>query len=362
MGVARMVQQWTAGVNDLFCSLHGHTTKTLACFSFAMCLCSHCHSGKLAASVVSSAKPASSRRRWERLLAHHALDGSAALRELSGGMLSSWTGRKLLLVLDETPNGEDLRSLRLGVAYHHRVLNLNARCYPTDRPPMPMPKLVCCLLRQTAPLLPPDAQVTFVCDRGLAWPSVMDCVRELGWHHVLRLQRTTRVKSADGTVLAAGELVKRAGQCWHGTAQIFKKAGWRNAHVSIVWDKRAKEPWILAAKEDGARGLRAACSYAKRNWCEQSFRDEKSNGFRWDESHVHDPRRAMILVLVMTLAAVLSISLGTWLIKRGRRRDLDPHRLRRLSVFQLGMRWLHHLLTIDQDCAVPPYLPYLHPS
>lgn len=369
MGATRMVQQWTASVNALFGSLHGHTLKALAAFSAAMCLGGHCHSGPLAASVVSTAKPASSRRRWERLLANDALDGTAALADLAAHVLRAWGGgRPLLLVLDETPGHGDLRSMRLGVAYRKRLLTLGAVCYPKDHPPVPMPALICRMLAGVAALIPPGAAVTFLCDRGLAWPSVLDATRRLGWGHVLRLQKSTRVKLPDGRIVAAGDLVtRRRGkrrQCWHGRATIFKKAGWRDAHVSVVWDRRCKEPWILAAPADGGglHGLHAACAYAKRNWCEQGFRDEKSGGFRWDQSRVADPARMMKLIVVMTLAMLLSISLGTWLLKSGRRRELDPHRRRRLSVFQLGLRWLHHLLVLVDDGTLPPYLPYLHPS
>lgn len=363
MGATRMVEQWTAAVNNLFPALHGHTRKALACFSHAMCLAGHCHSGRLAAAAASGAKPASSRRRWERLLANDSLDGSAALRELSGGLVGHWSGRHLLLVLDETPNGEGLRSLRLGVAYRKRLLNLAACCYPTDQIPMPMAQLIIRMLRQVARLLPPDVKVTFLCDRGLAWPSVMDCVRKLGWDHVLRLQSSTRVKRPDGRIVAARELVQKPGQRWHGCVSIFKKAGWRTAQLSVVWDERAREPWILAARENSnLRGVRAAMAYMRRNWCEQSFRDEKSNGLHWELSRVKDPERAMIVVLVMTLATLLSISLGTWLVKSGCRHDLDPHTSRRLSFFQLGMRWLMHCVILEEDGPMPPRLPYLHPS
>ena len=366
--LTRMVHEWTDAVNDLLPTLHGHTRKALASFSYAMCVAGHCHSGPLAASVPSQAKPASSRRRWERLLANDALDGSATLLQLSESVLKNLPAAgqrpKVLLVLDETPNGEGLRSLRLGLAYRKRLLNLAAYCYPTGQLPCAMPRLICRMIKEIAQLLPPDAIVTFLCDRGLAWPSVMDEVCRHGWDHVLRLQRTTRVKTPDGKVVAAGSLVKRAGaKPWQGRAVIFKKAGWREAYVTVVWDKRAKEPWILAARSDSnKRGLRAACAYAKRNWCEQTFRDEKSHGFHWHESHVTDATRAMKLVLVMTLATLLSISLGTWLIKAGHRRDLDPHHFRRLSVFQLGMRWLQHLLVHLGDSVLPPHLPYLYPK
>lgn len=161
-----------------------------------MCAAGHCRSGKLAPWAPSAARPASSRGRWERLLANDTLDGSAALAELAGGIVGTRTGRKPLLVLDETPNKEDLRSPRLGVAYHKRLVNLNARCYPTDKPPMSMPKPVCRMLRETARALPP-AEVTFLCDRGLAWPSVMDCVRELGWSRTAAAGTWTLIACGD---------------------------------------------------------------------------------------------------------------------------------------------------------------------
>src|SRR5687768_14781673 len=239
MGAARMVCQWTASVKGLLPSLHGHTAKSLSCFSVAMCLAGHCHSGKLAAAAVSDAKPASSQRRWERLLANPRLDARPTIAELAASILQNWSGRTLLLVLDETPNGQDLRCMRLGIAYRKRLLSLAAVCYPTDRPPLPMPQLICKMLREVAALMPPGVAVTLLCDRGLAWPVVIDRVRALGWGHVVRLQRTTRVTLSDGRVVAAGDLVRRPGQRYSGQVQIFKEAGWRAARLSVVWDRRS---------------------------------------------------------------------------------------------------------------------------
>src|SRR4051812_31872904 len=112
-----MVQQWTDSVKALFCSIHGHTLKALAAFSFAMCVCGHCQSGPLAAAVISAAKTASNRRRWERLMANPRWDGRAALAELAAGITAGLPAHRLLLVLDETPGRGDLRSMRLGIAY-----------------------------------------------------------------------------------------------------------------------------------------------------------------------------------------------------------------------------------------------------
>jgi len=172
MGAAKRVQQWTAAVNNLLGSLHGHRVNALACFSFAMGLAGPGHSGKLVACVATDTKPARSRRRWERLWANARLEARPAMAELSASLLKPGSGRKLLRVLDQTPNGGDLRCMRLGVAYRKRLLSIAAECYPTDHAPLPMPKLIGKMLSKAAKLLPPDVQVTLLCDRGLSGPAV----------------------------------------------------------------------------------------------------------------------------------------------------------------------------------------------
>ena len=54
-----------------------------------------------------------------------------------------------------------------------------------------------------------------------------------------------------------------------------------------------------------------------------------------------DPAHGSRLVALLALATLLAASLGTWVLKSGRRRWLESGRRRALSVFQLGLRWLH---------------------
>ena len=62
------------------------------------------------------------------------------------------------------------------------------------------------------------------------------------------------------------------------------------------------------------------------------------------------------------LAMLLTLSVGSWLIKRGQRHILDPHGRRRLSLFQLGRRWLIHQSGKDPPGdALPHGLPLLRP-
>jgi hypothetical protein len=364
VGATEMVRQWRHGLKRLLPGLHGHVLNALAVFSVSAALAGHCHGGRLAAVAPSPrAKVLSRQRRWERLLGNRRLGPARAMGMLAGALLP-WLGaagrRRVVLILDETPGGVGgrLRCMRLSVAYRKRSLPVAFECYGAGRPPLPMPRLLSRLLRRAARSLPRGVEVTLLADRGLSWPSVLDCCAALGWHYVLRLQRDTRVRVEGRVVKSAWEL---AG--WRGArrlapgVEVFKDAGWRRANVVATWEVGCREPWLLAS--DLPATFMRCRNYCRRAWCEQSHRDDKSHGFNWHLSRVRDPYHAARLLLVMALATLLCLSLGTRLIKRGLRRLLEPARRRLLSVFQLGLRWLRDCLVHGRGC---PCQLYLYPS
>lgn len=361
MSAADMVRQWQRTVNlNLLPDLHGHQAKALALFSWTMALAGSCCAGTIASLAPAGAtKPASVRRRMERVLANGRLDAVAAMLQLARSIMRDWGGgRRLLLILDETPKGNDLRCMRLSVAYHKRSVTLLSICYPPDRPPMKIPRLVRWMLRQAAACLPDGASVTLLADRGLCWPTVIRQCRRLGWHYLMRLQGDTRVRLPDGTERAVAELAPRRGTRWLGQdVRVFKKARWLRANVVAVWEAPCKEPWLLVT--DHPASYDACCrGYCKRTWCEESHRDEKSHGLNWQRSQVNDPDHAQRLVLLMALASLLCIATGAGAIRRGLRRRFFEPRTRRLnSVFQLGRRCLEYAVTHEQPLLPLPALP-----
>lgn len=216
MSAVDMVRQWQHTVkHNLLSSLHGHQAKALALLSWTMAMAGNCCAGAIAPlAPAGTAKPASVRRRMERLLANDRLNAVEAMLDLSSSILSGWGGRKLLLILDETPKANDLRCMKLSVGYHKRTVTLLSVCYPPDHPPMPMPKLVRRMLRQVAACLPQDVTVTLLADRGLCWPTIIRQCKRLGWHYLLGLQSDTRVHLADGTEKAVSELADCRGARW----------------------------------------------------------------------------------------------------------------------------------------------------
>lgn len=361
MNALSIVTPWRRTVSEqLLPDLHGHVAKALADLSFAAVLAGSCQAGRLACHVPTAAKPASSRRRCERLLSNPHLSPRPAQRQLARELVNAWAGRTILLLLDETPRANDLRVLNIRVGYRHRALPLAAVCYRGNALPKPLPQLVRSLLRQAYQALPRDARVVLLADRGLAWPLLVDWCQEHGWHYVLRLQGSTRVRLPDGSERPARALAPRRGRRWLGEAEAFKKAGWRGANVVATWPRDEDGPWLLLTDERAS--LRHCRVYRKRTWVEESHRDDKSAGFHWQQSQVDDPAHALRLFLLIALAMLLAASVGSQVVKAGQRRALDPQRQRRLSVVQLGLRWLRYLLEHGLYDRVKLDRLYLYPT
>jgi hypothetical protein len=347
MSVLPMIGDWRRQVRDeLLPETFGHHANALADLSFAMAVSGHCHSGTLAAVAPGDTTPAATKRRLERTLANDRLDPESAWPQLARSVLRGQLGGPIILILDETPNRNDLRCMKITLAYRKRALPVACACYALGEHPEPMPARVIGLVRQAAACLPEGAEVTLLADRGLAWPQIVDACRELGWHFVIRLQGQTRVRTDDGQEGTAADLTPKPGASWHGEAEVFKNAGGRAAAVAACWLRDHDAPWLGVTDRDD--GPRVFGRYLKRTWTEELFRDEKSSGFHWGQSRVVDPEHAARLMLVIALATYLALGLGSRMIKAGLRRLLETTHQRKLSLFQAGLRFLMYCTTHDR--------------
>ncbi|BCM90244.1 hypothetical protein IAD21_02095 [Abditibacteriota bacterium] len=254
--------------------------------------------------------------------------------------MAAWLGRwnsssaHLILLLDETPHHNLWRVVKVSVAYRKRALPLVWRTHALAH--RPHKERVTQVLEQVARLTArycPHAQVTLLADRGLCWPLIIDLCQHNGWHFVLRAQRQIRfvpdplrarsascqirfvpdppesalVPASNRTYLSLGTLVKERGQFFCGRGRAFAHAGWRQVSVVACWRQGAAEPWIVVS--DLPASLHLVRLYARRMWQEQSFRDEKSHGFCWHESHLPSASAVHRLLLLVALAQL-------WLMKR----------------------------------------------
>jgi hypothetical protein len=347
MSASSLFRDWRRQVQlELLPDLHGHQSKALADLRCARTVVNHGHSGKLAVAVPGDARPARLPRRRGRLLANDRRDPDSAWPQLARGVLGGAVGGPVVLILDGTPDPNDLRGLKITPADRQRAPPRCGACDRRGAPPEPRPELLVGLCRAGAACLPAGAEVPLRADRGLARPSVVDACGEPGGHSRLRLQGQTRGRTADGRECAAADLAPRPGPRWWGDAEVVTKSGWRGAHVAAGWERDCDGPWRLVRDRPDGRGLIRRS--ARRVWTEEWFPDEKSSGSHWDQSQVTDPAHAARLVLLRARATSLALGLGSRVIQAGRRRVLEPGRQRRLSLFQIGLRWVMSCVTQDR--------------
>jgi hypothetical protein len=340
MSLTRMVEGVHKAVQGALPALHGRLATAVAEATLAMLAVRHCQLSKLALAGTGRAAVPSRERRWQRLVANEALGGPGQLNDWARWSLKD--GGAITLILDETPQRNHLRAMKLCRQVQGRAIPLLWHCYRPDAPPKGQVRVVLDLLQRAAQAMPAGVSVTLLADRGLSWPVVQDFCVAQGWHYVLRLQRQVRVCVPERGELRADALAPRPGARWFGAARVFKKAGWRACNLVACWPAGVEEPWLLIS-DLPANGQRWR-QYRKRMHVEESFRDEKSHGFQWNQSRIRDPEHASRLLLVMALAMALAIRLGLLLIKTGRRHLLERRHRRTYSVFQLGLRYIQCLL------------------
>jgi hypothetical protein len=353
-------QEWEGEISRVLSTVGVWQRRALALFSLGVASAQHCGLARAAAVAPGLALVPSTTRRFERLLASERLDVQAARGAVVAEVLGAGRGQTLWLALDETHQGRTDTGARFGMlalrlVYRERAIPLAWVCYRPGEAPASFPVLLGRLIDEVAALLPPAARVVLMTDRGLSWPALFDRCRRYGWSFLCRVQRQTRVQTADGHDGTIGDLAPRPGTRWQGHGRAFLKAGWRDLSIVAVWRRGDEQPWLLVTD---LRPAWVRCTqYRHRMDEEESFRDDKSSGFDWDASRVREPAHMDRLLLVLQLAALFVLVQGVFVLRHGLRRVLERPDRRTLSLFSLGLRWLDrarsHLVPLDPSLSLP---------
>lgn len=271
-------------------------------------------------------------------------------------LLARWPAAVLVMIVDATPLKDRLVRLQASLAYHGRAVPLSWAVYPAAGVPAETSwrALFAAVLDGAAAVLPLGVPVLVLLDRGFTSPAVWDAVVGRGWHPVLRAQRTVRLRTADGSERAVGDLLGDAPGLVALAGQVFKKGGWRAATVTAVRRDGMAECWLLLA--DLPAGEQRALEYAVRMHIEQGFRDDKRQGGQWEQSRVTAPDRANRLLLVLHLATLWCLVAGAQAVQSGRARQWVRPSRPAWSLFRLGWHWLRHALARGEP--PPRLLPF----
>jgi hypothetical protein len=211
------------------------------------------------------------------------------------------------------------------------------------------------LLGLLAPVVPPTMTVLVMTDRGLWSPRLWRQIKENGWHPLMRIRPDATFAPHGQRRGRACDLLPGPGGYWVGEGIAYKhKAKQLASTLLVVWGPDQREPWLLLS--DLAPEAVEGSWYGLRVWIECGFRALKSFGWHWERTRRSDPTRIARHWLVLAVATLLSLAVGTRLeeaeargispgrLRRPRLTTPAPQRDRRTSLFAGGRDWLHRLV------------------
>jgi len=246
----------------------------------------------------------------------------------------------LVLVIDGSTVGRGCVALVVSLVYQGRALPI-AWLVVTGRKGHFAEDTHIRLVQQVQALVPPDATVIFLGDGEFEGPGLQAALTTIGWSYVCRTAQNIQIQS-DGAWLTLADLYLEPGQVV-GLPDVYMTGqGYGPVLVLAWWARGYTEPLYLVTNLELA--AEACWWYRKRFRIETFFSDQKSRGFHLHQSHLTDPARLMRLLLAACLAYLWIIYLGVLVRRDDWMRVI--HRTDRcdLSLFQLGLVLLDHLL------------------
>ena len=199
-------------------------------------------------------------------------------------------------------------------------------------------------------LIPDGGRVVVLGDGEFDGVDLQAFVKESGWEYVLRTSKTSML-TWQGEEFRFTDVADQMalGDIFDVPGALFTQRRYGPVLAVTWWRRDCKEPIPLVTNMTSAE---EACGwYSKRFKIETLFSDQKSRGFHLHKNHLSAPARLCRLLIAACLAYLRIVYLGAYALRHGW--DKIVHRTERydLSLFQLGLRLLDHLL--NEDLSIP---------
>jgi len=114
-------------------------------------------------------------------------------------------------------------------------------------------------------------------------------------------------------------------------------------NCQLGYSPDGKERWYVASDEPVS--LETFSEYGKRFDIEENFLDDKSNGFQLEDSKIRSAADLERLCMVLAVATLYLVSQGVEVVRKDKRRYVDPHWFRGSSYLKIGWNWVKMALT-----------------
>jgi hypothetical protein len=311
---------------------------------------------KIASQVPTGTKPESRVKRFARWTDNDTITEQWYFVPYAEVLLTHLALQTLVLVIDGSGVGRGCVALMLHVVYKGRALPLAWQVRKGKKGHFPEAMHIA-LVEQVQAWIPRGAAVVLLGDGEFDGTGLQHTLAEAGWSYVCRTgchmtaswQGETFRLDTLGACIKPGTLV--------AFSEVhFTEAAYGPIMLICCWAKGYHDPLYLVSNMSVAE---EACRlYAKRFRIETFFSDQKSRGFHLQKSHMADATRLSRLLIAACLAYIWIVYLGSICMQDGGVEIIHRRHRCDLSLFQLGLRWLNHVLNEDLPIPVAFHLLY----
>lgn len=215
--------------------------------------------------------------------------------------------QELPIALDATSNGQNFTVLSINVLYRGSGIPVAWKIVKGTEKGSWKPYWIE-LLSSLKGIVPSDWKVIVGADRGLYADWLYQEIVNLDWHPFLRINHQGQYKLPSSSLWQPlGTVVSSTGMSWSGQVTCFKTNP-LDCTLLARWDEGYVDPWLVLTDFNPAEAN--VCWYGFRSWIECSYRDIKSDGWKWQLTRVRNPERAERYWLAMAVALLWTITLG----------------------------------------------------
>lgn len=290
----------------------------------------------------------SQQRRLSRWLKNSNIVVSQLYSPIIQSALSGWQQRTMYLSLDSSMLWNEYCLIRLVVVHRGRGLTLawTVMKHASSTVAYEDYKV---LLSQAAARVPSGVAVVVLADRGFVQTELMDAVDQLGWGYRIRLKVGSWLNryghgwcQVKDFHLAAGEALMLH------TVRLHKGPRFGPVHLALTRHPNG-EFWAVLSNQKTT--LKTFQEYGWRFNIEESFLDDKSNGFGLERSQVRDAQMLERLCFVLSVATLYLTAQGIDVVETGNQQQVDVHWLRGNSYLRIGWDWIRRAL-IDPKALI----------
>jgi hypothetical protein len=265
-------------------------------------------------------------------------------------ILNALAHAPLVMVMDGTVVGRDCMALVIAVVYKQRALPIAWLVEKKKKGHFSEEQHIK-LVQSIEAMIPDGARIVLLGDGEFDGVDLQEIVNHWHWDYVLRTAETTTLCFEDHWFSYKETLSHvEPGGMFVVPEALFTQRGYGPVLGITWWRKDCKEPIHLVTN---LRCPDEACRFYKRRFkIETCFSDQKGRGFNLQKSHLSSPERLNRLLMAAFMAYHFVVALGILTIQEGWQTVI--HRTERcdLSLFQLGLRLLDHLLESDLPIRV----------